>query len=50
MRPYLAAFRRDFLDVFRPQFLEVEAMVCSLRHRYGGTARRPGARSAAGSG
>jgi hypothetical protein len=38
LRPYLAAYRRDFLDVFRPRFLAVEAMVCSERYAYGGTA------------
>ena len=34
----LAAYRRDFLDVFAPRFLAVEAMVCSERYEYGGTA------------
>jgi len=38
LRPYLAAYRRDFLDVFQPRFLAVEAMVCSERYEYGGTA------------
>ncbi len=38
LRPYLAAYRRDFLDVFAPRFLAVEAMVCSERYAYGGTA------------
>ena len=38
LRPYLAAYRRDFLDAFRPRFLAVEAMVCSERYEYGGTA------------
>jgi len=38
LRPYLAAYRRDFLDVFAPRFLAVEAMVCSERYEYGGTA------------
>jgi hypothetical protein len=38
VRPYLAAYRRDFLDVFAPRFLAVEAMVCSERYEYGGTA------------
>jgi hypothetical protein len=38
LRPYLAAYRRDFLDVFHPRFLAVEAMVCSERYEYGGTA------------
>jgi hypothetical protein len=32
------AYCRDFLDVSRPRFLAIEAMVCSLRHEYGGTA------------
>jgi hypothetical protein len=36
--PYLAAYRRDFLDAFAPRFLAVEAMVCSERYAYGGTA------------
>ena len=38
VRPFVAAYRRDFLEVFRPKFLAVEAMVCSLRYEYGGTA------------
>ena len=38
LRPYLAAYRRDFLEAFRPRFLAVEAMVCSERYEYGGTA------------
>ena len=38
LRPYLLAYRRDFLDVFAPRFLAVEAMVCSERYEYGGTA------------
>ena len=38
LRPYLAAYRRDFLDAFAPRFLAVEAMVCSERYEYGGTA------------
>jgi hypothetical protein len=38
LRPYLAAYRRDFLDLFAPRFLAVEAMVCSERYEYGGTA------------
>jgi hypothetical protein len=38
VQPFVAAYRRDFLEVFRPRFLAVEAMVCSLRHEYGGTA------------
>ena len=38
VRPFVAAYRRDFLDRFEPRFLEVEAMVCSERYEYGGTA------------
>ena len=38
VRPFVAAYRRDFLDKFEPRFLEVEAMVCSERYEYGGTA------------
>jgi len=38
VRPFIAAYRRDFLMTFRPRFLAVEAMVCSLRYEYGGTA------------
>jgi hypothetical protein len=38
VRPYLLAYRRDFLDGFRPRFLAVAAMVCSTRYEYGGTA------------
>jgi hypothetical protein len=38
LRPYLAAYRRDFLDLFAPRVLAVEAMVCSERYEYGGTA------------
>ena len=38
LRPYLVAYRRDFLDLFAPRFLAVEAMVCSERYEYGGTA------------
>ena len=38
LRPYLLAYRRDFLDVFAPRFLAGEAMVCSERYEYGGTA------------
>lgn len=38
VRPYLEAYRRDFLEPFRPRFLAVEAMVCSERYEYGGTA------------
>jgi hypothetical protein len=34
----VAAYRRDFLDVFHPRFIAVEAMVCSERYEYGGTA------------
>jgi hypothetical protein len=36
--PYLASYRRDFLEAFHPRFLAVEAMVCSERYEYGGTA------------
>jgi hypothetical protein len=36
--PFVAAYRRDFLEVFRPRFIAVEAMVCSERYEYGGTA------------
>jgi hypothetical protein len=35
---FLDAFRRDFLEAFRPRFLALEQMVCSPRHEYGGTA------------
>jgi hypothetical protein len=38
VRPFVAAYRRDFLEVFRPRFLAIEAMVCSERYEYGGTA------------
>jgi hypothetical protein len=38
VQPFVAAYRRDFLDVFGPRFIAVEAMVCSLRYEYGGTA------------
>jgi hypothetical protein len=38
VQPFVAAYRRDFLEVFRPRFLAVEAMVCSQRYEYGGTA------------
>jgi len=38
VEPFVAAYRRDFLARFRPRFLAVEAMVCSPRHEYGGTA------------
>src|SRR5664280_1345994 len=36
--PFVAAYRRDFLEVFRPRFIALEAMVCSARYEYGGTA------------
>ena len=36
--PFIAAYRRDFLDVFHPRFIALEAMVCSERYEYGGTA------------
>jgi hypothetical protein len=38
VRPFVATYRRDFLEIFRPRFLALEAMVCSLRYEYGGTA------------
>lgn len=38
VQPFVNAYRRDFLERFQPRFLAVEAMVCSLRHEYGGTA------------
>ncbi len=38
VEPFVAAYRRDFLEVFEPRFLALEAMVCSPRHGYGGTA------------
>lgn len=38
VRRYLDAYRRDFLEAFDPRFIAVEAMVCSPRHEYGGTA------------
>jgi hypothetical protein len=34
--PFVDGYRQ-FLAAFRPRFLAVEEMVCSLRHRYGGT-------------
>jgi hypothetical protein len=34
--PFVAAYRR-FLAAYRPRFMAVEEMVCSLRHGYGGT-------------
>jgi hypothetical protein len=36
--PFVAAYRRDFLEVFHPRFIALEAMVCSERYEYGGTA------------
>jgi hypothetical protein len=36
--PFVEAYVERFLRVFEPRFLEVEAMVCSPRHEYGGTA------------
>jgi hypothetical protein len=36
--PFIAAYRRDFLETFQPRFIAVEAMVCSERYEYGGTA------------
>src|SRR5664280_2974879 len=36
--PFVAAYRRDFLEAFRPRFIALEAMVCSERYEYGGTA------------
>ena len=38
VRPFIAAYRRDFLEAFQPRFIAVEAMVCSERYEYGGTA------------
>ena len=38
VRPFVAAYTRDFLEVFTPRFLAIEAMVCSERYEYGGTA------------
>jgi hypothetical protein len=38
VQPFVAAYRRDFLDVFHPRFIALEAMVCSERYEYGGTA------------
>jgi hypothetical protein len=38
VQPFVTAYRRDFLDVFQPRFIALEAMVCSLRYEYGGTA------------
>ena len=35
--PFVDAYRQ-FLAAFQPRFLAVEEMVCSLRHRYAGTA------------
>jgi hypothetical protein len=36
--PFIAAYRRDFLETFQPRFIAVESMVCSERYEYGGTA------------
>jgi hypothetical protein len=38
VQPFVAAYRRDFFEVFQPRFIAVEAMVCSERYEYGGTA------------
>src|ERR1035437_6958266 len=38
VHPFVAAYRRDFLEAFQPRFIAVEAMVCSERYEYGGTA------------
>jgi hypothetical protein len=38
VRPFIDAYRRDFLEPFEPRFLALEAMVCSTRYEYGGTA------------
>ena len=38
VRPFIAAYRRDFLEPYSPRFLAVEPMVCSPRYEYGGTA------------
>lgn len=36
--PYIEAFHRDILEVYRPEVLHVEYLVFSEKHRYGGTA------------
>jgi hypothetical protein len=38
VRPYIEAYRRDFLEPFEPRFIALEPMVCSVRYEYGGTA------------
>jgi hypothetical protein len=38
VRPFIDAYRRDFLEPFEPRFVALEAMVCSPRYEYGGTA------------
>jgi hypothetical protein len=38
VRPFIDAYRRDFLEPFEPRFLALEPMVFSERHEYGGTA------------
>jgi hypothetical protein len=38
VQPFVTAYRRDFLETFQPCFIAVEAMVCSERYEYGGTA------------
>lgn len=38
VRPFIDAYERDFLRALQPEFIAVEAMVCSPRHEYGGTA------------
>jgi hypothetical protein len=38
VRPFVESYQRDFVEVFKPRFLAIEPMVCSLRHEYGGTA------------
>lgn len=38
IEPYITAYRRDFLDRYKPEFKHVEFMVYSERYRYGGTA------------
>jgi hypothetical protein len=38
VQPFVTAYRRDFLETFQPRFIAVEAMVCSPRYEYGGTA------------
>lgn len=37
-RPFIESYRRDFLERYQPTFKQVEFMVYSERHLYGGTA------------